>query len=125
MKSLFSGVARGGFKALGKDLTNWSSWRSFYGKEGFADAGQHLHHWAWARDGAKSGSGFGWWAKNQMWNLKAVPKLEGMTYDMVHKAIEGKAFNWPLYKRIFYGTPTWFKTAPGTIGGRVINGMRE
>ena len=56
VKSLFTGIAKGGYKAFGKNYKNWSSWRSFYGKNGFADKGQDVHHWLFEK-GGKSGSG--------------------------------------------------------------------
>lgn len=55
-----------------------------------------------------------------MWNFKAIPKIEGMSYDAVHKAIEGHS-DWGIIKRLYYGTPSWPWTLSVSTGGRVIN----
>ncbi|MBX2963967.1 MAG: hypothetical protein KF687_15755 [Cyclobacteriaceae bacterium] len=121
VKSIATGIGKGGLKLLGKNYKWWNSTRKFLGTNGFAERGQHVHHWAWARNGAKSGNDLSWWAKNQMWNLKPIPKIEGMTYDMVHKAIEGKILGWPLYKRLYYGMPSWPVTSTISSVGRLID----
>ncbi|MEW4923109.1 RHS repeat-associated core domain-containing protein [Algibacter sp. 2305UL17-15] len=71
VKSLFTGIAKGGVVGFGKNYKNWSSWRKFYGEKGFAKKGQDVHHWLFEK-GASSGSGSWWKAKNQMWNLKPM-----------------------------------------------------
>ncbi|MBK9227448.1 MAG: hypothetical protein IPL67_10450 [Ignavibacteria bacterium] len=43
LKSIAYGAWKGGFTALGKNYSYWGSWRSFYGKEGYAVAKQQLH----------------------------------------------------------------------------------
>lgn len=124
VKSIATAGFKGGFSALGKEYKWWGSWRKFYGNAGYAEFGQPLHHWLFEREGAKFGSGFSWWGKNQMFNLVPVPALKNMSYDMVHKLIEGKTVNgikWSFGQRFYYGTPTWFKAAPISIGGRTIN----
>lgn len=117
VKSIFNGIAKGGVTALGKSYKYWGSFRRFYGKEGFAEAGQQLHHWAWARNGAIKGEGFKWWAKNQMWNL--VP----MESQAMHTAVHGLGPNaFGPIGRFWFGTPTWFKAGIGSLGGRATEG---
>jgi hypothetical protein len=126
VKSIAAGIAKGGFKALGKSYTSWNSYRRFYGKQRFAKPNQHLHHWLWQRNGATKGYGFKWWAKNQMWNLKPVPKIEGMSFDAVHKAIEGKGLsNWTIIQRMYYGTPSWPWTFSISAGGRITGEIND
>ena len=103
VKSIATGIGRGGLMALTKNYKTWSSWRRFYGKEGFAEAGQHLHHWAWKRNGAKSGTNLAWKMKNHMWNL--MP----MKDPAFHRAIHGFG-TMNRFERVWYGTPTWVKT---------------
>lgn len=112
IKSITTGIAKGGLIALTKNYNSWSSWRSFYGKTGYAKSGQHLHHWALRRNGATSGIGFGWNIKNQMWNL--MP----MKSPAFHTAIHGKGANaFNLFERFYHGTPNWVKSGTfSTIG---------
>jgi RHS repeat-associated protein len=119
VKAIATGIAKGGAKMLTKSYSYWSSARRFYGKKGFAQAGQQLHHWAWARNGASKGEGFAWWAKNQMWNL--MP----MESQAFHTAVHGlgpNAFNG--LERLYYGTPLWFKAGLLGTGGDVANQIR-
>jgi len=124
VKALFTGIAKGGLKALGKSYTHWGSYRSFYGKQGFAESGQHLHHWAWPRNGATSGSGFNWWAKNQMWNLMPMknPSFHArFGHGNYFKGIPSGS----LGQQFWYGTPHWFKVGTISVGGRVGLGNLE
>lgn len=121
VKSIATGITKGGIKVFGKNYKTWGQYRRFYGKEGFAKSQQHLHHWMLKRNGAKKGQGFSWKVKNQMWNLQPVPKINGMTYDAVHKAIEGKGvIEWSIWRRFYYGTPSWVKTLPISTVGRGV-----
>lgn len=105
VKSIFTGIAKGGIAAFGKNYSSWSSWRKFYGNEGFAESGQHLHHWLLRRNGQKSGTGLAWKLKNQMWNL--MP----MKSPAFHTSIHGKGANaFNAFERAYYGSPTWFQT---------------
>ncbi|MCC9019747.1 RHS repeat domain-containing protein [Flavobacterium lipolyticum] len=112
VKSIATGIAKGGLKAFGKSYSSWSSYRRFYGKEGFAETGQHLHHWALRRNGQKVGSGLGWKLKNQMWNL--MP----MRSPAFHTAVHGNGINaFNTLERAYYGSPIWFQTGIiSTIG---------
>jgi RHS repeat-associated protein len=116
VKSIFTGIAKGGISAFGKSYKNWggNGWRKFYGKEGFAKPGQHLHHWALARNGQTSGTGFNWWAKNQMWNLMPMPSVT------FHQALHGYG-TMNMAERMWFGTPTWFKSGLFSGGGRIID----
>lgn len=101
-----------------------------YGKEGFAGRGQDVHHWLFEK-GGKSGDGFSWWAKNQMFNLKPMNamKFKGVTYEgaVIHQAMHGNSTILKLnsaekvYMRIMT-TPTWFKAGVGSAPGH-INGL--
>lgn len=116
VKSIVTGVAKGGVKMLGKSYKTWGSYRTNYGKTGFAAPNQQLHHWAWARNGAKSGEGAGWWAKNQMWNL--MP----MESQAMHTAVHGWGRNaYGPVGQFWYGTPTWFKASIVSGGGRLAD----
>ena len=101
---------------LGSNFKYWSQWRKAYGNEGFAEFGQHLHHWLLRRNGATKGSGVMWWLKNQMWNLKPMKSAS------FHTFVHGKgrnAFN--VAEQLWYGTPTWFRAATFGTGGDVMN----
>lgn len=119
VKSIVTGSLKGGITAMGKNYKNWGGgggWRSFYGKTGFAESGQQLHHWAWRRGGQKSGSTFGWKLKNQMWNL--MP----MQSQARHTAVHGWGKNaYGPFGKFWYGTPTWFKAGGVSVGGRFLN----
>lgn len=116
VKSIVTGVAKGGVKMFGKSYKTWGSYRTNYGKTGFAAPNQQLHHWAWARNGAKSGEGAGWWAKNQMWNL--MP----MESQAMHSAVHGWGRNaYGPVGQFWYGTPTWFKASIVSGGGRLAD----
>jgi RHS repeat-associated protein len=122
LKSLLTAPLKGSVNAMAKEYTWWSAWRSFYGREGLAEAGEQLHHWAWQRNGAKSGSGFSWWLKNQPWNLMPMKesRLFGYTGNEIHTLIHGGSIRRGtiIWKgdllgealRATYGTPLWFKT---------------
>ena len=86
------------------------------GKEKCADHYQHLHHWWLECDGAKSGSGFNWWAKNQMWNLKPMPDPQ------IHSLLHGGSRNPSgMLKSFWYGTPHWFKTGTFSTSGHIYD----
>lgn len=114
IRSVAIGIGKGGLKMLGKSYVYWSSARRFYGREGFAEAGQQLHHWAWARNGATKGEGVAWWAKNQMWNL--MPMADKGLHQSIH-GVGATPFG-PL-RQFYYGTPTWFKSVIISLGGRI------
>jgi len=125
VNSIRKGVMKGGLKVMTKNYGSWSSYRRFFGKEGFAEAGQHLHHSFWERNGQRVGNSFKWKMKNQMWNLKPLPKRfidDGFKWNDIHRAIEGKSS--PLYlnsiERFYYGTPTWIYPFGGSTIGRGI-----
>jgi hypothetical protein len=115
VKSLFVGAGKGGLKALGKNYKYWSGkgWRNFYGKKGFAEVGQPLHHVFWHRNGAKRGDDFAWWAKNQMWNLMPVSKE---LHILIHTG-------YGFFKKFYFGTPNWFKLSLFSGGGKVFSAI--
>jgi RHS repeat-associated protein len=43
VKAVATGIVKGAVKTSGS--FTWRSVRSWYGKEGFAETGQHVHHW--------------------------------------------------------------------------------
>jgi len=126
VRSIVKGVARGGVKAISKaSKLPWSerpwmpSMRKFYGESGFVLKNQHLHHWIIPRN--QWGKNIPPFIKNQMWNLHPIPKINGMSYGQVHNAIEGKGpYGWSIFKRMYYGTPSWPYTFFGSYGGRII-----
>ena len=112
VKAIVTGVAKGGLIAVSKNYSTWSSWRRFYGNKGFAQSGQHLHHWLLKRNGQKTGTSLAWKFKNQMWNL--MP----MKSPAFHTSVHGKGINaFNTLQQAYYGSPVWFKTAIiSTIG---------
>ncbi|WP_158975834.1 hypothetical protein [Cellulophaga sp. L1A9] len=129
IKSIYQGISKGGLRVMNKNYGSWSSYRRFYGKNGFAKKEQHLHHWLLERNGAKNGSGLGWKAKNQMWNLNPLPEKffeAGYDWNQIHRAIEGKTS--PLYlnslERFHYGTPNYLYPL-GIYGFRGLNQTRD
>ncbi|MFM8911721.1 MAG: RHS repeat-associated core domain-containing protein [Flammeovirgaceae bacterium] len=116
VKSIAKGIAQGGLSLMTKNYKWWSSTRAYLGRTGYAEAGQQVHHWALFRNGAKSGEGFAWWAKSQMWNL--MPMKSQVFHQSIH-GIGPQPFN--LAERAWYGTPTWFKASLFSIGGRTLN----
>ena len=47
------------------------------------------------------------------------------TLGLVHGGtLKGGAFkgtNWPVWKQLYYGTPTYIKTLPFSLGGRIVD----
>lgn len=101
-----------------------SSTRRFLGKEGFAEVGQQVHHWAWRRNGAVSGEGFSWWAKNQMWNLKTFANQAEHTIYGHGKNFLGQP-GASIFGQLWYGTPAWPKLFVGSYGGRGLGASLE
>lgn len=121
VKSLIQGVAKGGLKVMTKNYGSWSSYRRFYGKEGFAQAEQPLHHWAWQK-GATKGSGLSWKLKNQMWNLKQFPnQASHMRWGHGKNYLDLERI--PYWKQAYFfkSTPTWFKASLYSGGRRTYN----
>jgi RHS repeat-associated protein len=103
LRSVVKGIGQGGLSLLGKNYKWWGSTRSYLGKTGFAESLEQVHHVFWRRNGAKSGEGFAWWAKNQMWNL--MP-MSGTLHTSVHGW--GRNAFGPI-GQFWFGTPSWFK----------------
>lgn len=111
---------------MGKNFGRWqsgkNSWRGFYANKGFAKKGQDVHHWLFEKSG-NTGSGFSWWAKNQMWNLKPMKTYNGV---IVHKAIHGNSSILQVgtlgkaYLRAA-SSPTWFKATLGSTTLRLAD----
>ena len=116
VKSIITGIAKGGVKMLLKNPRTWRESRRLYGQSGFAMPRQQLHHWLLRRNGQTAGTGALWWAKNQMWNL--MP----MKSQAFHTAVHGwgpNAYN--ALERVWFGTPTWFKAGTFSGFGKSVN----
>ncbi|KEZ94010.1 hypothetical protein IL45_02365 [Nonlabens ulvanivorans] len=133
IKSIAKGGMSGGFKIMTKNYKNWSSYRSILGQEGFANSGQHVHHWLFYK-GGKSGSGTWWKMKNQMWNLTPMsPRIwKGNIYSgrAIHMAIHGKSNVLKLtqFEKSFMKVltaPNWAKAFTGSVGFRGINEFKD
>ncbi len=123
VKSITTGIGRGAWK-LGSH--SWSATRSWLGKNGYAGAGQHVHHWAITQKFSKK---YGLEAiANQPWNLKAIPSLGPFTSGTVHRAVHGnsRVLQFNGLQQMWYGTPTWFKAgAFSTVGHGVQFGSYQ
>lgn len=111
VKSIATGIGKGAWK-LGSH--SWSATRKWLGKNGYAESGQHLHHWAVYQATAKK---YGLEAvTNQPWNL--MP----MSSPAMHQSIHGVGPNaFGPIGQFWYGTPTWFKAGMFSGGGRIID----
>ena len=100
-KAAVTGLARGAWK-FGSH--SWRATRTWLTKVGYAESGQHVHHWlipqgGWGRVVSDT-------IKNQPWNLLPLPS------SSVHQAIHGVGrtpFN--LAEQFWHGTPQWLKAA--------------
>lgn len=116
VKSMVTGLARGGFKLLGSN--SWSATRQYYLKSGFAKPYQPLHHWLIQQNG-RIGKHVPNIVKNQMWNLKSFS-----TASMHMRA--GHGYNYMGQKgfgimgQLWYGIPEWPKLVIGSYGGRLL-----
>jgi RHS repeat-associated protein len=109
VKSIATGIGKGAWK-LGSH--SWSATRKWLGKNGYAESGQHVHHWAVHQATAKR---YGLEAvTNQPWNLMPMPSAT------FHRALHGYG-NMNIAERMWYGTPTWFKAGLFSGGGRIID----
>jgi RHS repeat-associated protein len=117
IRSILTGVARGGIGALSKGGLDWKRYRAYYGKSGFGEPNHALHHWLIQRNGPR-GKYVPNVIKNQMWNLVRMPGVH--PHCNIHKALHagGPLKGWRVPITLYYGTPTYLKAAPGSIGGR-------
>jgi hypothetical protein len=125
IRSLLIGVTRGGIGALAKGNQAWlgrnaaKAYRPYYGKAGYAQPYQELHHWLIQRNGPV-GRYVPNSVKNQMWNLIPMSRSN----PAIHQALHGKGIlkTWRVPLTLYHGTPTYLKAAPGSIGGRYYFG---
>jgi hypothetical protein len=119
VKSLATAAGRGAWK-LGAH--SWSATRSWLGKNGYAKAGQPVHHWAISQSTAKK---YGIEAiTNQPWNLKtfanqSIHMRAGHGYNYLGQPGFGTA------GQLWYGTPIWPKAVIGSYGGRGAMGIGD
>lgn len=119
VKSLATAAGRGAWK-LGAH--SWSATRSWLGKNGYAKAGQPVHHWAISQSTAKK---YGIEAiTNQPWNLKtfanqSIHMRAGHGYNYLGQPGFGTA------GQLWYGTPIWPKAVIGSYGGRGVMGIGD
>lgn len=101
-------VAKGGAKSLWKKggSHTWNATRKWMGKNGIAEAGQHVHHGIIPRNG---------WGKpvpdsikNQPWNATPMPSPQ--VHGRVHGPYGGQP-QFPLPQRYWIGAPDWAKRA--------------
>jgi RHS repeat-associated protein len=85
----------------------WGATRKWLGKQGYAEAGQHVHHGIVAQEVYRGTA----WEKvfNQPWNLKPLEPPPGISMDAWHKMVEGKLPGLNGAERWWYGTPDWFR----------------
>ena len=134
VKSIFTGIARGGFRALAMGNRPWSarnfwdpnsSYRSFYGSSGFAAQGQHIHH-RFIHQRGPIGRFIPNFIKHQMWNLHPVVgrTIDGTFFNsrIVHQAIHNNSRQLTLtrWQQFRFGTPEYIYTLPMSGLGRVI-----
>ncbi len=117
--SIRKGVMKGGLKAMGKNYRNWSDYRQFYKRSGFAKEGEELHHWFSPLNGNRTGqTGLKWRLKNQMWNMKRFSSRSthfrwGHGWGFPSKGLK-KIPYWKFTYPIM-ASPTWFKA--GVVSG--------
>jgi hypothetical protein len=92
----------------------WKATRSWLGRTGQAAKGQEVHHWMLQRNQGL-GKYFPNSVKNQPWNLMPMPSRA------FHQSLHGNG-TMNLVERVWHGTPTWFKSATVSGGGRVMAG---
>ena len=112
VKSAVTGLVKGGVKLTGN--FSWSAMRKYFGQTGFAEAGQHLHHWIIPKNGW--GKGIPGYIKNQM------PNLIPMKSPQLHMALHNGKLN--AFERFWHGTPVWAKAGAISAGGKVTNFIR-
>ncbi len=112
-KAIVTGLAKGAVKVSGSFA--WRSVRSWYGKKGFAETGQHVHHWLISQRG-RIGKYVPEWIKNQPWNL--MPMRSPKFHYQVH-GWGPDAFN--ILGRLWYSTPQWAKAFVTSTVGRILN----
>lgn len=115
VKSIATGLGKGAWKA---GSHSWSATRKWLGKNGYAEAGQPVHHWLVPQAAAKKYRVEG--LTNQPWNLMTFPN------QSLHMRA-GHGINYlgqPGYGALgqfWYGTTTWFKAGMFSGGGRIID----
>ena len=100
----------------------WRNVRRRLGRSGFAEKGQHVHHWLIPRGGKGQLTLKGFFqeqwgrfvpdiVKNRKWNLMPAPSIRW------HQAVHGKGpMAYGVLGRIWHGSPTWFKVAVPVVG---------
>ncbi len=129
--TIAKGIAKGGIRALSLGNTPWSardfwnpmsSYRTFYGNSGFAAPRQQLHHWFIHQRGP-IGRFVPNGIKHQMWNLIPMPTNNPAIHQLLHGggALMERSFIERAGIYLYHGTPTYLKTAPFSIGGRLLD----
>jgi hypothetical protein len=111
--------AKGAWKA---GSATWGATRTWLGKKGYAEAGQHVHHGVIPRGGW--GKNVPDWFKNQPWNMKPLDPPPGIDMNTWHRMVEGKEPGLTALGRWCEGTPDWLRYAEISGAGRVGNAMR-
>jgi len=120
---LIKTVATIGVKGAWKaGSATWGATRKWLGKEGYAEAGQHVHHGVIPRGGW--GKNVPDVIKNNPFNLKPLDPPPGVSMDAWHKMVEGKLPGLNPAERWWAGTPDWLRYAEISGAGRIGNAMR-
>lgn len=116
VKSLATGVGKGAWK-LGSHT--WNATRKWMVKNGYADAGEPLHHWAITQAVAKK---YGVEAiANQPWNLTRFGSQASHMRWAHGQMYQGIQYPFANLLYPITSTPTWFKATVVSGGGRIIN----
>lgn len=131
VKSAYTFFTKGGLGALKLGNVPWydfstrwtnpgGSYRAFYGSKGFAKPKQNLHHW-FIHQTSPIGKNVPGIIKHQMWNLVPMPMGNPAIHNLLHGkgVLMGNKYA-PLIK-FYYGTPTYIKAAPGSVGFRLLD----
>lgn len=114
-KSLATGIGKGAWK-FGSH--SWSATRKWLGKQGYAEAGQPVHHWAVTQATAKK---YGVESlTNQPWNLMTFPN-QSLHIRAGHGLNYLGQPGYGALGQLWYGTPTWFKAGMFSGGGRIVD----
>lgn len=114
VKSIGQGILKGAWK-MGSH--KWPATRQWLLKQGYAEKGQPVHHWAIHQEIGKKYNIE--WLVNQPWNLKTFPDNATHIRFGHMKYYEGERPG-NILQHVLYGTPIWPKATTGSYGGRMI-----
>jgi len=116
VKSIATGIGKGAWRLGGH---SWRATRRWLGETGRAVEKQPVHHWL-IEQNSRIGKNVPNAIKNQPWNTMPMASKE------LHDAVHGKgSLELNLAKRLWYGTPQWFKALIGSVTGRAVNSEKN